>query len=65
MSENAIVKAMEERNRLIEESSREIVKRRAEELERFAVELLNEFETKRGEISSEIAKIEAGGRNGL
>lgn len=65
MSDNAFTKTMAERNRLIEETSKEILKKRADELDHYAKKLLNEFEAERNEIVSELAKIEAGENDGL
>ncbi len=65
MSDNAFAKTMAERNRLIEETSKEILKKRADELDHYVKKLLNEFEAERNEIVSELAKIEAGENDGL
>lgn len=65
MSDNVFAKTMAERNRLIEQTSKEILRTRADELDRYAKKLFIEFEAKRNEILSELAKIEAGENDGL
>lgn len=65
MSEKTLLCAMEERNRLIEESCKEIAENRAKEMEASAKSLIRSFELKRAEIILDIEKFEEDGKYGL